>query len=271
MTIISRGRRLLCLALLAALLPSAATAAASARELRVATLLTAPAASSGESSEVSATAEMNDALTRELCRRLMARCSLHPQPFAEIIPAVEAGRYQLGVGNVIRSPEREARVLFSHPLWRASSRLVGTPAAIRRHRPADGGELRVHALRGARVAVVRGSQQHRFLARQAPAQRLTLAETPTLAEALRALLDGRADFALMPVRGAYFLLAQQAPDSVAFAGPALTEEGLGGTVHLILPKTEEALLHEVDRALDAMRGDGSFQRIVRRYMPFLAD
>jgi ABC-type amino acid transport substrate-binding protein len=31
------------------------------------------------------------------------------------------------------------------------------------------------------------------------------------------------------------------------------------------------LLAEVDIALDAMRADGTFQRIIRRYMPFLAD
>ncbi|MBI2307106.1 MAG: amino acid ABC transporter substrate-binding protein [Rhodocyclales bacterium] len=269
MTRLVRARRLICLGLLAALLPTAAAQAAS-RELRVATLLTAAADNPADSGEGGAIAELNEALTRELCRRLMARCSLHPQPFAEIIPGVEAGRYQLGVGNVIRSPEREARVLFSRTLWRASSRLVGTPAAIRQHRPA-GGEIRVQALHGVRIAAVRGSQQHQFVARHAATRQLVLTETATLGEALHALLDGRADFALMPVRGAYFLLAQQPPGSVEFTGPPLTEEGLGGTVHLILPKAEGTLQREVDRALDAMRGDGTFQRIVRRYMPFLAD
>jgi ABC-type amino acid transport substrate-binding protein len=40
---------------------------------------------------------------------------------------------------------------------------------------------------------------------------------------------------------------------------------------MILPKTEQALRAEVDTALDTMRSDGTFQRIIRRYMPFLAD
>lgn len=269
MTMFTHARLLLCLAALAVLLPTAATAAA--RELRVATLLTTPAGNKAESSEADAIAELNEALVRELCRRLTMRCQLQPLPFAEIIPGVEAGRFQLGAGNVIRSPDREARVLFSRTLWRASSRLVGTPAAIRRHRPAGGGEVRLAALRGVRVAVVRGSQQHQFLLRQAAAQQLTLAETATIGDSLRALRDGQADFALMPVRGAYFLLAQQASGSVEFVGPPLTDGGLGGTVHLILPKAEDALRHEVDGALDAMRSDGTFQRILRRHMPFLAD
>jgi polar amino acid transport system substrate-binding protein/lysine/arginine/ornithine transport system substrate-binding protein/histidine transport system substrate-binding protein len=66
-------------------------------------------------------------------------------------------------------------------------------------------------------------------------------------------------------------MLQQPAGATDFAGPALTEHGLGGTVHMILPKTEQALRAEVDTALDTMRSDGTFQRIIRRYMPFLAD
>lgn len=273
----TRLRRLLGLALFAALLPAAAASAAP-RELNVAMLRTAAdgqAPANGERSESGAVAELNDALARELCQRLAVRCNRQLLPFAEIIPGVESGRYQLGVGNVLRTPEREQRVLFSNPLWRSSSRLVGTPAALRRQRAApgagNGDELRPQSLRALRVAVQRGTQQHALMLRLAPAQELTLVETSTSGEAMTALLDGRAEFALLPMRSAYFLIAGLAPGSVEFAGPALTEDGLGGSVHLILPKNEEALRREVDAALDAMRADGTFQRIVRRHMPFLAD
>lgn len=264
----------LLLLLLAALLPAAAAAVTAPRALNVAMLRTAAAAdgqppANGESGAI---AELNDALARELCQRLAARCRRQLLPFAEIIPGVESGRYQLGVGNVLRTPERERRVLFSRPLWRSSSRLVGTPAAVRRQRPAGGSDgLLPQTLRAERVAVQRGTQQHSHMLRLAPARELTLIEAATSGEALRALLDGRADFALLPMRSAYFLLAELAPGSVEFAGPALAGDGLGGSVHLILPKGEDALRRQVDAALDAMRGDGTFQRIVRRHLPFLAD
>lgn len=272
----TRTRRRLRLALFAALLPAMAASAAP-RELNVAMLRTAaePPATHGERGESSAIAELNEALVRELCQRLAARCSQQALPFAEIIPGVESGRYQLGAGNVLRTPEREQRVLFSRPLWRSSSRLVGTPAAVRRQRAALGAgnddEMRPQSLRGLRVAVQRGTQQHALMQRLAPAQALTLVDTSSSGEALSALLDGRAEFALLPMRSAYFLIAGLAPGSVEFAGPALTDDGLGGSVHLILPRGEEVLRRDVDAALDAMRADGTFQRIVRRHMPFLAD
>lgn len=267
-----RLHSLLCTAIIAVLL-SATSGWAATRELSVATLRTAGTTPGGKASsnEASAIAELNEALTRELCRRLMARCVQHPLPFADILPGVESGRFQLGVANVLRTPEREMRVLFSQQLWRSSSRLIGTPRAIRSHSPAEGGEISLKKLRNVRIAVERGTQQQHYLSRLPAEQGLTVVESATVSESLRSLLDGRADFALMPIRSAYFLLAQPPSGKVQFVGPALTEQGLGGTVHIILPKNEAALCRDVDAALEAMRNDGTFQRIIRRYMPFLAD
>jgi ABC-type amino acid transport substrate-binding protein len=259
----------LCMLLVLAAVPAAATGT---RELQVATLRMAATENTPSGNvESDAIADLNDALTREVCRRLAVRCNQQPMPFAEIIPGVESGRFQLGVGNVLRTPEREERVLFSNMLWRSSSRLVGTPQSIRKHRPEGSSELRLESLRNVRIAVERGTQQQRYVSRVAADNRLAVVETSTVKDALQQLLDGRADFALMPIRSAYFLMLQQPAGAADFAGPALTEQGLGGTVHMILPKGEQALRSEVDAALDAMRRDGTFQRIIRRYMPFLAD
>jgi ABC-type amino acid transport substrate-binding protein len=243
-----------------------------ARELRVATLLTATTQTQrGSKGKTDAIAELNEALAREVCRRLAARCTLQSLPFPEIISGVIAENFQLGVGNVLRTPERETSLLFSQTLWRSSSRLVGTPQAIRQYRQGKDAEINLSALRNARVAVERGTQQHRYVSALAPERQLVIVEAATIENTLQQLLDGHADFALMPMRSAYFLLAKQPANTVNFTGPALTEQGLGGTVHIILPKTATRLLAEVDIALDAMRADGTFQRIIRRYMPFLAD
>lgn len=259
----------LCLLLALAAVPAAASGT---RELQVATLRTAVTAGApSASTESGAIADLNEALAREVCRRLAARCAVQPMPFSEVLPGVESGRFQLAVANVLRTPEREERVLFSNLLWRSSSRLVGTPQSIRKHRPMGGGELRLETLHGVRLAVERGTQQQRYASRLAGDNRLAIVETATVGDALQQVLDDRADFALMPVRSAYFLMLQQAAGTTEFAGPALTEQGLGGTVHMILPKSEQALRAEVDAALDSMRNDGTFQRIIRRYMPFLAD
>lgn len=264
----NRIARTVLLPIVALVLVASSAPAAGPSELRVAALRPLPAAEgSPASSEAGAVAALNEALTRELCQRLAARCTFHPLPFAEIIPGVEAGRYELGVGNVLHTPERAAKVRFSQSLWRSSSRLIGTPQAIARH---GGSALRLAGLRGTSIAVERGTQQHRYFTGAADARQLRIVETGSVKESLDAVLDGRAEFSLMPVRSAYFLL-RQVPGQVEFAGPGVVEDGLGGTVHIILPKEAARLNREVDAALDAMRADGTFQRILRRHMPFLAD
>lgn len=244
-----------------AVLPHAAEAAL--RELQVATLRTGDGAVSREGKAIS---DLNEALAREICQRIATRCTLQHLPFADIIPAVESGRARIGIANVLRTPERDARVLFSQPLWRSSSRLVGSTASIR----SFGSEIRLADLHGARLAVEIGTQQYRYLQEIAAAQKLKLIGTHSVEESMGLLLQGQADFSLMPVRSAYFLLLDARGDA-AFAGPALVDHGLGGSVHVILPKGDDALRQEVDAALDAMRADGTFQRILRRHMPFLAD
>lgn len=247
-------------------------AAAAARELKVATVLIAPGKDEAASNEVSAIAELNDTLMREVCRRLTVRCVTQAIPFAEILPGVESGRFQIAAGNVLRTPEREQQVLFSRMLWRSSSRLVASQAVIDRLPLPAEDVLRLASLpSGTRVAVERGTQQHRHLTRVAASHSLVTVENDTVGDAMQALQQNRADIALMPVRSAYFLLARQSAGNYRFFGPPLTEDGLGGTVHLVLPKSEAALARELDAALDAMRADGSFQRIIRRYLPYMTD
>lgn len=248
-----------------------APVAGGARELDVATLLTASTRGPSAQDEAGAIAELNDALVRELCRRIAMRCIVTPLPFAEILPGVETGRFQIGAGNVLRTPEREGRVRFSRLLWRSSSRLVATQKGIDRLRlPEDDWRLdRLPA--GSRVAAERGTQQHRHLLRIAAATLLQPVAVDTVGDAVQALQQGRADAALMPVRSAYFALQRQTGGNLRFVGPALTDDGLGGTVHLIFPNGEEALARDVDAALEAMRNDGSFMRIVRRHLPYLSD
>ncbi len=246
-----------------------AGAGAATREVQVAVLQspTLPGATA-VSQEAIAIGALNEALAREICQRVAVRCTSHSLPFAEIIPGVESGRYQIGIGNVLRTPDRERRLLFSLPLWRSSSRLVGTATAIGRF----GGHVQLPDLRGVTLAVERGTQQHRYLQEIVGTQKLKLIETASVGESMNLLVQGKADFSLMPVRTAYFLLQDAGGNAaVGFAGPALADHGLGGSVHVILNKNEADLRQQVDEALNAMRSDGTFQRILRRYMPFFAD
>ena len=214
---------------------------------------------------------LNDDIAREICRRINARCTLLYVTFAEILPGVESRRFDIGFGNFLRSPEREQRVAYSDAIWHSSSRLVGSPAAAKAFAGKLDQAVTLDNLRGARVVAIDGSQQLAFLQRIAGERGLTAIGTPAPVGAINALRDDTADFALLPILNAYALLSRDNPQQLEFVGPAIADRGLGGSVHVVLPKQQDELRRSVNRAIAASRADGTFQRIVRQYFPLGLD
>lgn len=247
-------------------------AGAHAAELRVALGLqegfVRPAAGKAQTGGLVA---FNEELARELCRRLQARCTLLNLPFAEILPTVEEHRVDLGFGNFLRTPERERRVDFSDPIWRSSSRLLALSATARRYAGHPDGDLTPDRLRQVRIGAIVDTQQQAYLRDVAGDHGLVVVGIATMAETMNQLRDGKIDFALLPMLSAYALAAREPPGSYEFVGPPVTGHGLGGSVHIALPKGEDGLRKALNKAIAAMRADGSWHRIVRRHFPFNLD
>lgn len=264
------GNGLLLLALLVVALPGQAREGNSRpdglpAELRVAVLappIPVPKVRPGmPSGNLSA---LDEDLALEICRRLNVRCRIDFLLFADILPAVERGEAALGLSNFQKTPERLQRVDFSAALWRSSSRLVG-----RRHGSPPGQPL--EHLHDVRIAAVNQSQQHRYLQGIATRQRLQVVTVDSMSDGLAAVRRQQADFCLVPLFNAYALLAEDRRAELTFVGPPLTRDGLGGTVHIALGKGNEPLRRAVDQALQAIRQDGTFARLMRRHFPVLLD
>ncbi len=212
----------------------------------------------------------NEDVAREICRRLNTRCHFSNASFAEILPAVERGQFDLGFGNFLRTPAREQRVAFTDSLWRSVSRLLTKPENAAAYR-ARLGEPTIDSLREARVGVIAESSQQAYLQSVAAERKLTVVPAKTMLELLELLRQGKVDFNLMVMLSAYTMLGREAAGTFEFVGEPLSAHGLGGTVHAVLPKADETLRQSVNQALAAMRADGSYVRIMRRHFPFSLD
>ena len=129
----------------------------------------------------------NEDMAREICRRMNRQCDMVYGPMSDILPDVEGGRIDMGFGSFLRTPEREARVEFSAPIWRSSSRLVATPAAVRQFVQLNGVPPNLAGLRNVRVVSIRGSVQQLALQKVADENRLSLIEARTMLDSLDAL------------------------------------------------------------------------------------
>ena len=216
-------------------------------------------------------ATFNRELAGELCRRIRVTCTFVDLPFQEILPGLEERRVEMGFGSYLRTAEREARVAFSEPIWQSSSRLVGTSQSGKRFAGKQGGTVALNKLHDARVVAILGSRQHAYLEAIAAEQNLKVVAATSIVELFSVLRAGQADFGLVVMLAAYTHLNEQPAEGFEFVGPPMHDRGLGGSVHIALPKDNVHLRQQVNKAIAAMRSDGTYHRIVRHSFPFNLD
>lgn len=199
----------------------------------------------------------NADLAEMLCRALPADCRIEPAPFPKLLAGIAEGRFDMGIGNVLKTPERERQMLFSRPIWRSTSSLIAAKGQA--VMPPD------EAVRRHPVCVVQNTQQAAWVGRLAAANVVPEAGFKAVFEGLRA---GRCALALMPTVNALEFLTSADGAGFDYHGPPLDEPSLGGTVHIVLPPDRGALRDAVDAALERMMLDGSYRALISRYFPF---
>jgi len=196
---------------------------------------------------------------REICARLNRECRFETLPFPEMLPRVAALQADLGVGNYLRTPEREKKVLFTRPYWRSSSSFIGKPD----HALPPLEELTRHHI----MCLTEGSRQSDFI-RKLPGSPVRIVTTVNNQAAFDGLREGRCSLLLLPTLQALDFLRSPAGKPYAFLGKPLTEQGLGGEVRMVVRPDDPALLAQVNAAIQALIDDGTHERIARQYFPF---
>lgn len=201
----------------------------------------------------------NVELAKLLCQRMKRSCLLEPTDFPKLVTGVVEGTYQIGFGNMLKTPEREETMLFSAPIWRSTSSFIAAAdlAAI----DPD------HARAQQRICVVHKSQQETFLQAQ-PGPDDHIVSRPGFAALFQALRYKQCDAALVPTANALAFLTEEAGQGFDYSGPPLQRPGLAGTVHVVLTKGRPDYLEALDKAIAEIMRDGSYRHLIARYFPF---
>ncbi|THF66302.1 amino acid ABC transporter substrate-binding protein [Pseudothauera nasutitermitis] len=199
-------------------------------------------------------------MARAVCAEIGRTCKLEVLPFPEIVPAVAAGRYDLGVANFLRTPERERQVAFTVPYWRSTSVFVG--------RQGIRVEPLASLLADTTVCAIDGSAQWSYLLARAGASAETVRALPSNQDVLDGLGSGACPAALLPTMQVLPFMQGERGHGLAFLGAPLGEAGLGGPVHMIVRPDAPELRAAVDRALRRLIANGEHERAARHYFPF---
>ncbi|GAB2900100.1 ABC transporter substrate-binding protein [Paraburkholderia jirisanensis] len=203
-----------------------------------------------------------------LCTQMHANCTLVQINWDGLIPALQAEKIDAIVASVAITAERKQKVLFTDKYYNTPRRLVVSKnSPIKDATPAE--------LKGKRVGVQRGTLGDKYANAYWVPNGVQLVRYQTQDEVFLDLKSGRIDAALQDATAAYAaFLTKPEGANYKFVGAPLvgaTPEQktlLGEGYGIPVRKSGADLQQQFNQAISAIRANGTYQTIEKKYFDF---
>jgi polar amino acid transport system substrate-binding protein len=184
------------------------------------------------------------------------RIKIVEMPLEELVPALKAGKVDVLMSGLSVTAERSQEVQFTNAYLR-----VGQMAIMHKSRLGSFSQPWAVYREGVRIGVKSGSTGAAFAERDLPDA--VISEFDNSDDAFDALRNETIDMYIHDAPTSWELAnGRENNDLISLYSP-LTEEMLAWAVR----KDDDALAAELNRALQLMRGNGSLQYILNRWIP----
>jgi ABC-type amino acid transport substrate-binding protein len=200
-------------------------------------------------------AGFNVDLARMLCERMKTECEIEETTLATVIDQLSAGYADFSTAALMPTTERLKKVRFTdHVTHSRSFWFSNKPSA-------DSGKHR--------VAVVAGSNQHRWVESIGPARGWAVVPVGTNADVGKALLEGRADAAVLPFTTTLSLVHEGKLGAAGFSVLEPIEEGALPDQYtaISVDPAKPELLSALNRALQQIKSHGELDELNSRHFP----
>ena len=189
-----------------------------------------------------------------LCAQMKTECAFVRQDWEGLIPALRAGRFDAIVSSMSITEKRRRLVAFTERYYSSGVRFVARKGSG--FDPEDPAGRTVGAMRATIASDWLEDNRSKFAG-------VRLYDDQGALD--RALIEGRLDAAFGDALGFWKWLGSPEGAGFAYAGePYRLDEGIGIAVR----KEDEALRRRLNRAIRAIRADGTYKTINARYFPF---
>lgn len=195
-----------------------------------------------------------------LCAQMKAQCTLVPQEWDGMIPALQSRKFDAIIASMAATDERRKVVAFSDKYYNTPARLVAKAGSTLVATP--------EGLKGKRIGVQRSTIHDRYVT-----DHFKASEIVRYAKADEVYLDlaaGRIDLAMgdsVAISGG--LLKKPQGKGYAFFGPPYTDvKYFGSGSSIAVRKADGALAARFNAAIQALRADGRYKQIQDRYFDF---
>ena len=197
-----------------------------------------------------------------LCEEMKVKCQWIEQEFDGLIPALKVRKIDAVISSMSITDERKKSVDFSKKYYYTPGRLVMKAGSEVKDPLVD--------LKGKKVGVQRATIFDRYATDVFAPAGIEVVRYASQEEVFLDLVAGRIDASLADAVSIQFgFLQTDAGKGFATVGPAFTDrkyfgEGIGVAVR----KGDTALVEKFNAAIDAIRANGKYQQIAKKYFDF---
>jgi len=196
-----------------------------------------------------------------LCEKIGAECTLVQQDWDGIIPALLARKYDAIVASMSITEERKKKVAFTKKYYNSPAKFV--------RRKGSGIEITKESMKGKTVGVQRATIHDNFITAEF-GDTVKIKRYATQDEAYLDAVAGRVDLLLADsvAMNEGFLKTEKGKD-FEFVGPDFTDpKYFGEGAGIAVRKQDKDLQALFNKAIDAIRADGTYKRINDKYFDF---
>jgi arginine/ornithine transport system substrate-binding protein len=200
-------------------------------------------------------------IAKALCAKMKANCELVQRDWDQMQPALLGGQVDAVVASMSITVARKQKFDFTNRYYHTPARFVGR------------GDQEITDwdawLPGKRLGVQRGTVQERFV--QVRFERSNLVRVfASQADGLKALASGEVDLFLGDAMSLYAgFLGRKEGRGYEFVGPSYNDaRWFGEGIGIAVRKNNQGLRYKLNRALDDIRADGTYEKLSKQYFGF---
>ncbi len=199
-------------------------------------------------------------IAKALCEKMKVECTFVAQDWDGIIPSLLANKYDAIIASMSITEERKQRVAFSDKYYNTPGRFVAKRGAAFDVTPA--------AMKGKAIGAQRSTTHSSYLEDNYKDASIKLYATQD--EANLDLASGRLDAVLADSTVMYeWLEKTDEGKCCAFIGnPIADPKWFGEGAGVALRKEDKDLAEMFNKAIAAIRADGTYEKINKKYFPF---
>ncbi|WP_163833499.1 ABC transporter substrate-binding protein [Spartinivicinus ruber] len=200
-------------------------------------------------------------IANALCDAMKAKCKLVPQDWDGIIPALLARKYDAIIASMSITEERKKKVAFTNKYYHAPVKFI--------RKKGSNIEVTEAGLKGKTIGVQRSTVSDKYLTDKY-GDMVKIKRYGTQDEAYLDMKAGRLDLLLgdiIPLNEGF--LKKGNADKFEFVGPDINDKRwFGEGIGIALRKGDKDLKEKLNKAIEQIRKDGTYDKIRTQYFDF---